>query len=79
LPLLRAELEAGRLGVFAAFRSLGARVVPVEFMNVRDERGWPEYRWFWNVNSPVELEKVEGVLTAAQDDKLNFKLKQRHA
>jgi molybdopterin-guanine dinucleotide biosynthesis protein A len=38
----------------------------VEFMNVRDERGCPEYRWFWNVNSPEDLERVEGVLRLAR-------------
>ncbi|UWZ82662.1 molybdenum cofactor guanylyltransferase [Occallatibacter riparius] len=62
--VLRAELEAGRLGVFAAFRSLGVRVVPVEFVPLSDEHGWPAYRWFWNVNTPEDLARVESALSA---------------
>jgi molybdopterin-guanine dinucleotide biosynthesis protein A len=64
LPALQAELEVGRSGVFAAFRSLNVRVVPVELAPVRDERAWPAYRWFWNVNTPEDLAKVESALRA---------------
>lgn len=63
LPVLCEELSAGRLGAFAAFSKAGAHVVPVEMaVQARGELGWPAYRWFWNVNSPGELEKVESVL-----------------
>jgi len=64
LPVLRAELDAGRAGAFAAFASAGVRVVPVEMVPVQDERGWPAYRWFWNVNTPGELQRLVGVLRA---------------
>ncbi len=64
LPVLRAELDAGRAGAFAAFVSAGVRVVPVEMVPVQDERGWPAYRWFWNVNTPGELQRLVGVLRA---------------
>jgi molybdopterin-guanine dinucleotide biosynthesis protein A len=64
LPVLRSELDAGRLGAFAAFVSAGVRIVPVEMVTVRDEHGWPAFRWFWNVNTPGDLTKVEAVLGA---------------
>lgn len=62
LTALQRELDAGRLGAFAAFRSLGVRVVPVEFVPLSDERGWPAYRSFWNVNTPEDLARVESAL-----------------
>jgi len=63
LGALWAELEAGRRGCFAAFSRAGASVVPVEMVaqtgQVSDGRGlWP-YRWFWNVNTTAELERLE--------------------
>jgi molybdenum cofactor guanylyltransferase len=64
LLVLRAELDAGRLGAFAAFVSAGVQVVPVEMVPVQDERGWPAHRWFWNVNTPGELQRLTGVLRA---------------
>jgi molybdopterin-guanine dinucleotide biosynthesis protein A len=65
LAVLSAELNAGRAGAFAAFASAGVRVVPVEMVaQVRGELEWPAYRWFWNVNTPVELEKVESLIVA---------------
>lgn len=64
LPSLRAALDAGRLGVFEAFRSLDVRVLPVEFVHVSDERGWPAYRWYWNVNTPEDLGRAESALKA---------------
>ena len=61
LPVLRAELDAGKLGAFAAFVSAGVRIVPVEMAAVQ---GWPAYRWFWNMNTPEDLTRVEAVLGA---------------
>lgn len=62
LPVLQTELKSGRLGTFAAFVSAGVRVIPAELAPIQDQRGWPAYRWFWNVNTPEELERVEAVL-----------------
>jgi molybdopterin-guanine dinucleotide biosynthesis protein A len=66
LDVLEGELREGRTGTFAAFVSAGVQVVPVEMVvqarGVRGEREWPAYRWFWNVNTPAELERVEAVL-----------------
>jgi molybdenum cofactor guanylyltransferase len=63
---LAGELTAGRSGCFAAFSKVGVSVVDTEMAaqagRVRDERGWPTYRWFWNVNSPEELERARRVL-----------------
>lgn len=68
--MLEGELRAGRSGAFAAFTAAGVQVVPVEMAVqagcVRDERGWPAYRWFWNVNTVEELERVEGHLRCGQ-------------
>jgi molybdopterin-guanine dinucleotide biosynthesis protein A len=61
-PALRAELDAGRSGAFAAFTSVGVRVVPVEMVALQPESGWPAYRWFWNVNTPEDLKRVEAGL-----------------
>jgi molybdopterin-guanine dinucleotide biosynthesis protein A len=63
LAALSAELASGRSGVFAAFSRAGMRVVAVEMVaQAGGVREWPPYRWFWNVNTPAELEKVESVL-----------------
>jgi molybdopterin-guanine dinucleotide biosynthesis protein A len=68
--LLEEELEAGRRGCFAAFgaaaRRLGevVRVVPVEMLaqagQVADQDARPAYRWFLNVNTPLDLERAAG-------------------
>lgn len=68
LPVLKAELAAGRRGCFAAFESVarevgeGVQVLPVEYLaqagHVRDDRGLPPERWFANVNTREELARV---------------------
>ena len=65
---LRAELEAGRSGCFAAFQAAAARrgqqvrVAPAEMLSqtgqVADPRGLLPFQWFLNVNTPAELERV---------------------
>lgn len=63
LPVLQRELECGAGGCFEAFTKAGISVVPVEMLvqtgQVRDQRGSPAYRWFWNVNTREELERVQ--------------------
>lgn len=66
MPRLRAELEAGRGGCFAAFQaaaeSLGQpmTVLPVELAvqsgRVAHPRSLPAVRWFLNVNAPEDLQ-----------------------
>jgi molybdopterin-guanine dinucleotide biosynthesis protein A len=68
LPALRAELEAGRYGCFAAFRaaaaSLGQRVhvVAVEPLvqagQLEHQDELPAARWFFNINSAGDLERA---------------------
>ena len=67
-PLLSRELEAGRRGCFAAFRTAAGelgeplRLIPVELLaqagQVRDEAALPPYRWFLNVNTPQDVERA---------------------
>lgn len=71
LPLLRAELDAGRSGCFAAFRmtatALGRplAVVATETLaqcgQVHDPRGLPTALWFLNVNTPRDLARAESL------------------
>jgi molybdopterin-guanine dinucleotide biosynthesis protein A len=68
LPRLRAELEAGRGGCFAAFQaaanSLGQSLavlpveLPVQSGRITHLEGLPAARWFLNVNSPGDLRLV---------------------
>jgi molybdopterin-guanine dinucleotide biosynthesis protein A len=65
LPLLEAELEAGRGGCFSGFQAAAGRlgrqisVVPVEMLvqsgHAAHPEGLPAARWFLNVNSPEGL------------------------
>jgi molybdopterin-guanine dinucleotide biosynthesis protein A len=68
LPVLSAELGAGRGGCLAAFRQAAeavheeVSVLPAEMLvqagQVADPKGLPPARWFLNVNSPEELERA---------------------
>ena len=69
LPGLRAELDAGRLGCFSAFRAAAAGLeqtvdaVSAEFLAQSDQvshpDGLPAARWFFNFNSPQDLREGE--------------------
>jgi molybdopterin-guanine dinucleotide biosynthesis protein A len=69
LPILQAELAAGRRGCFAAFQAAAAAfnqslsAVPVELLiqsgQVDRPSGLPAARWFLNVNTPADLERAE--------------------
>jgi molybdopterin-guanine dinucleotide biosynthesis protein A len=66
---LRAELDAGRLGCFSAFRAAAAGLeqtvdaVSAEFLAQSDQvshpDGLPAARWFFNFNSPQDLREGE--------------------
>lgn len=68
LPGLRRELEAGRNGCFASFRRVASGsgksvgVVPVEQLaqtgRVKHPDALPAARWFFNLNSPADLERA---------------------
>jgi molybdopterin-guanine dinucleotide biosynthesis protein A len=68
LPALRAEFDAGRRGCFASFRvaaaALGQQVsvVPAEVLvqvgQVSHPEGLPPSRWFFNVNSELDLRRA---------------------
>lgn len=74
LPLLQAELAAGHLGCFAAFRSAAAAIgqpvsaVAVELLvqagHVEHPAGLPPAHWFLNVNTPDDLERAERQMTS---------------
>jgi molybdopterin-guanine dinucleotide biosynthesis protein A len=65
LPLLQAELAAGRRGCFSAFQAAAASlhypitVLPVELLVQSGQVAHPEVlppaRWFLNVNAPADL------------------------
>lgn len=71
LPALQAELDAGRLGAFAALHgaaaAMGQRVqtVAVEYAaqsgQAAHPQGLPAALWFLNVNSPGELRRAEAL------------------
>jgi molybdenum cofactor guanylyltransferase len=61
LKALEAELEAGRLGCLQAFRAAGLAVVAAEELAVPAD-GLRVEEWFWNVNSPKELEAIAEAL-----------------
>jgi molybdopterin-guanine dinucleotide biosynthesis protein A len=66
LPTLGAELAAGRRGCFAAFQAAAARLsqpvsaIPVELLvqagQVVHPEGLPAARWFFNLNTPADLQ-----------------------
>jgi molybdopterin-guanine dinucleotide biosynthesis protein A len=68
LPALRAEFDAGRRGCFAAFRTAAAalgqqmNVVAVERLvqarQVEHPIALPPSRWFFNVNSEIDLRRA---------------------
>jgi molybdenum cofactor guanylyltransferase len=68
LPVLQAELAAGRLGCLAAFRAAAAasgqalRVLPAEYLaqsgQVAHPSGLPAASWFLNLNTPADLERA---------------------
>jgi molybdenum cofactor guanylyltransferase len=69
LPALKAELEAGRGGCFSAFqataKALGQQVhvvrteLLVQTGRLRHPYGLPPTRWFSNINSVVDLQRVQ--------------------
>jgi molybdopterin-guanine dinucleotide biosynthesis protein A len=68
LPVLKAELEAGRGGCFSAFRAaaefLGQQVHTVQTEGLvqtgqlTHPDGLPVSRWFFNINSAADLERA---------------------
>jgi molybdenum cofactor guanylyltransferase len=66
LPLLKADLAAGRRGCKAAFRAASGEgagtVVAVELLaqagQVVDSRQLPPSWWFLNANTPAEMERI---------------------
>lgn len=70
LPLVQSELDAGRGGCFAAFKSAAAglgqqvNVIATELLvqagQVGHPDGLPAARWFFNVNSPDDLSAPTG-------------------
>lgn len=72
LPLLQAELESGRNGCFAVFRSAAAAlsrplsIVPAEFLvqsgQVAHPAALPAFCWFLNVNTPADLSRAEALV-----------------
>jgi molybdenum cofactor guanylyltransferase len=72
LPLLQAELEAGRNGCFAAFREATSSlnralsIVPAEFLVQSGQVVHPAallaFRWFLNVNTQADLGRAEALI-----------------
>lgn len=63
LGLLESKVEKGRLGCLAAFQSVGLQVVAAENF-VPSESPSLIDRWFSNVNTPQDLERVKSLLDA---------------
>ena len=71
LPMLKAELDAGRGGCFSAFQAAAASlgepmsVVAAELLAQAGQAGHPDgvpvARWFLNVNTPADLERAEAL------------------
>ena len=69
LPALENELDSGQFGCFRAFQAAAAALgqslgnIPVELLaqagQVRDSRGLPPLRWFFNLNTPNDLARAE--------------------
>ena len=77
LPLLTAELEAGRGGCFSAFnvaaRALGQKLhlVRIELLvqsgQLQHPDGLPAARWFFNINSASDLRRAQAFGTGEVD------------
>jgi molybdenum cofactor guanylyltransferase len=61
LPVLEMELNEGRRGCLAAFRAVGLQTIPVDEGIGPDARSKAE-RWFWNVNTPEDLEELRRIV-----------------
>lgn len=71
LSFLKEELAAGRLGCFAAFKAVAARLkqplncIPVELIvqtgQVVHPQGLAPFRWFLNLNTPADLARAESL------------------
>jgi molybdopterin-guanine dinucleotide biosynthesis protein A len=57
LAVLEGKVEKGQLGCMAAFRAAGLQVVAAEDLVVPESRSLID-RWFSNVNTPEDLERV---------------------
>lgn len=64
LAVLGRELEAGRSGCLAAFRTAGLRAVPTEEIATLEEGSLVD-QWFWNVNTPEDLARMQATLRRA--------------
>ncbi len=72
LPILRGELDAGRLGCFAAFRAAATAlnesvsIIPVEYAvqsgHVTHPHAFPPHKWFINLNVPADLERSRSAI-----------------
>jgi molybdenum cofactor guanylyltransferase len=63
LAVLEGRMEQGQLGCVAAFRAAGLQVVAAEAIMPMESRCLVE-RWFSNVNTPEDLDRVESALKA---------------
>ena len=71
LPVLRAELEAGRGGCFSAFNAAAkalnqcVHVVRTELLlqtgRLQHPHGLPVARWFFNINSMADLQRAQAI------------------
>lgn len=61
LRVLERELNAGRRGCMAAFRTAGLEVLAAEDIMGPEAIASAE-QWFWGVNTPEELERMESLL-----------------
>lgn len=71
LPVLRSELEAGRMGCYSAFQAAAAHLgqplsrIPLELLlqtgHIAHPGGLPALRWFLNVNTLEDLRRAEGI------------------
>jgi molybdopterin-guanine dinucleotide biosynthesis protein A len=74
LPVLRSELEAGRMGCFSAFQAAGLgqplSLIPLESLvqtgHIAHPGGLPAVHWFLNVNTPEDLRHAEGIYSSAR-------------
>jgi molybdopterin-guanine dinucleotide biosynthesis protein A len=68
LEVLEGRLEDGRLGCIDGFRAAGLRVVTAEDLAPPESRSLVD-RWFSNVNTPEDLERVKSLLRAGGSDR----------
>jgi molybdenum cofactor guanylyltransferase len=74
LPMLQKSLREGDRGCYAAFQAAAEqlhspiRILPVELLaqagKVIHPEGLPASFWFWNVNTPADLARAKGLLSA---------------